>query len=76
MRSYRRISGRKYHCLNWTVARWTIVTLVSAKITSRFTYLNYRAIHLSTAVCRVPGLETQETMLTSVYSAVDFIASA
>lgn len=24
----------------------------------------------------MPGLETQETMLTSVYSAVDFIASA
>lgn len=58
------------------MARGTIVTWVSAEITSRFTYLNYRAIHLSTAVCRVPGLETQETMLTSAYFTVDFIASA
>lgn len=55
---------------------WTTVAAVSAVITSRFMDLNYRATHLSTAVWRVLGLETPETTLTSVYFAVDFIASA
>ena len=67
--------GEKY-CQNWNAAIWPVLASVSALITSRFICIWIaRPTHLSSTVFGVPGDETQETMLTSVHSAVDDIAS-